>query len=119
MTFDPEAQPEVMEGVSFVARAPKLMAILETVCAVYLIGKMDLMSQRRVAHNVTARNAVYWIARHATPRTYCEIGMFMANRHHSTVIHGISQINRRLAKHKPKLREVCKRLGITIEELES
>jgi chromosomal replication initiator protein len=119
LTFNIETDSEVMEGVAFVARAPKLMQILDAVSAVYRIGKMDLMSLRRYQHTVTARYAFFWLARHLTPRTYTEIGRFMADRDHATVWHGVAEMDRRIAKNKPKLREVCARLGVTLEELEA
>jgi chromosomal replication initiation ATPase DnaA len=117
VTLNTETDSEVMEGVAFVACAPKLMQILDAVSAVYMIGKMDLMSLRRYKNTVTARHAFFWLARHLTPRTYTEIGRFLADRDHATVWHGVAEIDRRLGQHKPKLREVCARLGVTLQEL--
>jgi chromosomal replication initiation ATPase DnaA len=119
VTLNLETESEVAEGLAFVARAPKLMEILDAVSAVYMIGKLDLMSLRRYKNTVTARHAFFWLARHLTPRTYPEIGRFMADRDHCSVWHGVAEMDKRLGQHKPKLREVCKRLGITLEELES
>jgi chromosomal replication initiation ATPase DnaA len=119
MTLNLETESEVMEGVAFVARAPKLMEILDAVSAVYRIGKMDLMSLRRYKNTVTARHAFFWLARHLTPRTYVEIGRFMADRDHGSVWHGVAEMDRRLGQHKPKLRAICARLGVTCEELEA
>jgi chromosomal replication initiator protein len=118
MTLHSEPDAEVAEGVAFVASAPKLMQILDAVSAVYRIGKMDLMSLRRYKHTVTARYAFFWLARHLTPRTYSEIGRFMADRDHCSVWHGVAEMDRRLGQHKPKLREVCARLGVNLEELQ-
>jgi chromosomal replication initiator protein len=117
MTLNLETESEIMEGVAFVARTPKLMEILDAVSAVYMIGKLDLMSLRRYKNTVTARHAFFWLARHLTPRTYPEIGRFMADRDHGSVWHGVAEMDRRLGQHKPKLLEVCRRLGVTLEEL--
>jgi chromosomal replication initiation ATPase DnaA len=119
MTLNLESESDVMEGVAFVAHAPKLMQILDAVSAVYMIGKMDIISLRRYAHTVVARQAFYWLARHLTPRTYVEIGRFLGNRDHGTVAHGITQVDRRIGRHKAKLRAACARLGVRIEELEA
>lgn len=118
MTLDPEASDEVMEGVALVANAPKLMQILDAVSAVYRIGKMDMMSVRRQSHIVSARQAFAWLARHLSPRTDAEVARFLANRDPSTITHGVSHVNRRLTRHKAQLREVCKRLGCNLKELE-
>jgi len=113
-----DTESEVMEGVAFIASAPKLMQILDAVSAVYMIGKMDIVSVRRQAHLVGARQAFYWLSSHMTPRTYSEIGRFLGGREHSTVTHGIRQIDRCKIRHKAKLRAVCARMGVRIEELD-
>jgi chromosomal replication initiation ATPase DnaA len=117
MTLNIETESEVMEGVAFVQRAPKLMPILETVAAVYRVGKMDMMSLRRYPHVVEARDAFYWLSKHLTPRTYTEIGRFFMDRDHSTVWEGVNRAGERIDRHKLRMREVCKRLGVSLEEL--
>lgn len=117
MTLDRGAEAEVMEGVDFVARAPKLMEVLGAVSAVYMVGKMDVMSPHRFHHLVGARGAFYWLARHLTPRSYPEIGRFLGGRDHSTVIHGISVINRRMERHRDKLRIAIEKLGYNPDEV--
>ena len=114
MTLDAEAQAEIAEGVALIERAPKLMAILDAVSAVYRVGKMDMMSLRRFPHMVEARDAFYYLARHLTPRTYVEIGRFFAGRDHSTVLEGVNRASMRFPVHKKRLVEVCKRLNIKI-----
>tara|TARA_R110000868_G_scaffold404384_1_gene682497 strand:- start:6918 stop:7277 length:360 start_codon:yes stop_codon:yes gene_type:complete len=114
MTLDAEAQAEIAEGVAFIERAPKLMAILDAVSAVYRVGKMDMMSLRRFPHMVEARDAFYWLSRHLTPRTYVEIGRFFADRDHSTVLEGVRRASMRFPAHKKRLVEVSKRLNIKI-----
>jgi chromosomal replication initiation ATPase DnaA len=117
MTLNLETESEVMEGVAFVARAPKLMQILETVAAVYRVGKMDMMSLRRYPHVVESRDAFYWLSKHLTPRTYTEIGRFFMDRDHSTVWEGVNRAGERIDRHKVRMRAVCKQLGVTCEEL--
>lgn len=119
MTMNLEAESDVAEGVAFVARAPKLMEIVEAIVVIYRVGKMDMMSLRRYPHLVEARDAFYWLARHLTPRTYAEIGRFFANRDHSTVMEGVARAGRRIDRHKARMWAVCQILNVSLEELES
>jgi len=118
MMLDDEANAEINEGVAFVARAPRLMAILDAVCAVYRVGKMDVMSSRRMAHFVEARDAFYWCARTFTPRSYPEIGRFLADRDHSSVREGVMRAQIRFDSHKQRLVLVAKRLGVAVDEVQ-
>lgn len=117
MSIYQDAEAEVMEGVQFVAAAPKLMEILDVVSSVYGIGKMDMMSLRRFPHMVEARDAFYWSARTLTPRTYSEIGRFFADRDHSTVWEGIVRVRQRFDAHKERLAKVIAKLGVDMGEL--
>jgi chromosomal replication initiation ATPase DnaA len=63
---------------------------------------------------VEARDAFYYLSRHLTPRTYVEIGRFLADRDHSTVLTGVGRASMRLPAHKRRLVKVCKQLNIKI-----
>ena len=116
MTLDPETKAEIEEGVDFLNKAPKLMDVLAAVSAVYGVGKMDLLSFRRFAHLVEARDAYYWCARNLTPRSYPEIGRFFGNRDHSTVWAGVLRVSQRFDAHKDRLEKVAKRLGVDLKD---
>lgn len=118
MMLDDDVMAEVEEGMEFVSRAPKLMDVLEAVCAVYRIGKMDLMSFRRFSHFVEARDAFYWCAKTFTPRSYPEIGRFLADRDHSSVWEGVMRAQIRFDSHKQRLVLVAKRLGVAVDEVQ-
>ena len=117
MTLNPETKAEIAEGNALVDQAPKLMDVLNAVSAVYHVGKMDLLSFRRFANLVEARDAYYWCARTLTPRSYPEIGRFLGNRDHSTVWAGVLRVSIRFNSHKDRLAKVVKRLGIDLGEL--
>lgn len=117
MSLDETIDPEIAEGLAFCAKAPKLMQILDAVSAVYLISKIDLMSERRHAPTVTARDAFYWLALRLTLRSHADIGRFLANRDHTTVWDGERRVRNQMRTHRERLRKVCQRLGVTIEEL--
>ena len=118
MTFNPKVEAEVAAGVKFVRSAPKLMDIFEEVSSVYKAGRMDMMSFRRYAHVVEARDAFYWCARTLTPRTYVEIGRFFGGRDHTTVWEGVARVSRRFDSHKDRLAKVVARFGIDIGDLQ-
>lgn len=107
-----EATSEIIEGVYYAARGPRLMEILDAVSAVYRIGKRDIMSQCRLAHIVVARDAFYYLAKKLTCRSLVDIGAFLNGRHHTTVLHGIQKVSAKFHSRKRKLVEVLKLLGI-------
>lgn len=111
--LDAEAEAEVMEGVEFFKRVPKLMQILDAVCAVYVVRKLDVMSMRRNPAFVVPREAFYWCAYYFTSRTHAEIGRFLGGRDHTTIIAGVSRINRKFCRHRELLVEVALRLGLS------
>jgi chromosomal replication initiator protein len=117
MTLDAEKEAEIMEGVLYAARAPKLMAILDAVSATYRIGKRDIMSLARVAHVCEARDAFYWLAKKTTVRSYVDIGRFLCDRDHTTVLHGVRRVDARMDRHKPRLRDACAKMNIAFEEI--
>jgi chromosomal replication initiator protein len=117
MTLDAEKEAEIMEGVLYAARAPKLMQILDAVSVSYKVGKRDIMSLCRVPHIVEARDGYYWLAKKLTVRTYPEIGRFLNDRDHTTVWNGVRRVDARMDRHKPRLREVCAKLGVSFEEI--
>jgi len=93
------------------------IALLEAVCTVFRVSKMDVMSARRYDYIIGARDTFYYLARHMTPRTHEEIGRFLGDRDHTTIIKGVSRISRRLSKHRAKLAEVVTLLGADPEDV--
>lgn len=116
MTMDSQIRAEIDEGAAIISNAPKLIDVLNAVSAVYGIGKMDLISFRRFANLVEARDAFYWCARTLTPRSYPEIGKFFGNRDHSTVWTGVLRVNQRFEAHRNRLTKVALRLGIDLKD---
>ena len=109
-----DVEAEIKEGQAIVIRSPRLIDVLNAVCAVYRVGKLDMMSLRRLQNLVDARDAFYWTARHATPRTYVEIGRFLADRDHSTVFAGVKRCAKRFDVHQQRLQEVWQKLEMTL-----
>lgn len=111
----PAVMDEIKEGRVLATSAPRLIAVLEAVAAVYHVGKLDIVSPNRRPHMVATRNAFYWSAKNLTPRGYSEIGRFI-NRDHSTVMHGIKNVETFMASYAPKLRMVVHRLNLAMPD---
>lgn len=107
----PEVIEEMREGPALMRSAPRMIAILDAVSAVYLIGKLDILSVSRRQQIMIARHAFYWSARNLTARSFPEIGYFI-NRDHSTVIHGTTHVEANLHIYGPKLLEIVALLNV-------
>lgn len=84
---------------------PTMREIAATVCHVWKIGHLDLISDRRASPLAEARQVFYWICKNYTLRSYVQIGIF-ARRDHSTVIHGVQKIDQQIDRFRAKL-EAC------------
>jgi chromosomal replication initiation ATPase DnaA len=57
---------------------------------------LDMISHRRSAHLVRARQHAMWEMREHTKLSYPAIGAMLGGRDHTTVLHGVRQHRRRL-----------------------
>jgi chromosomal replication initiation ATPase DnaA len=93
----PEA-PQPLEEDKLVlpyASANKIKMICKYVGAIYGFTVNDIMSARRTLKLVEARHIACYVSRHATRYSYPQIGRAI-NRDHSSVIHGVCQIEERI-----------------------
>ena len=65
--------------------------ILDIVCEHYSVSKNDILSNKRNAEYVLARQLVMYLCQKLTKLTYIRIGKFL-DRDHSTVINGLKKI---------------------------
>ena len=84
----------------------KLNDILRAVCAVKLVNLIELQSPRREQRLVKARWVYYWISRKTTQQSFPQIGRYCGNRDHSTVMHGIEQVEQDLARYQADIAAV-------------
>jgi hypothetical protein len=70
--------------------------IQNLVCAGFGITELDLLSRRSGRTQAKPRQVGYWLARHTTSASLPEIGRAF-DRDHSTVMHGIKQVEARMA----------------------
>ena len=90
-----------------------LDSIVRTVCRAFGMQPDDIVSKSRRANLVSARNAIFYLARKHTPLTLAEIGQRF-NRTHTSVIKGIASLEREITRQTP----LGMQLGRTIELIE-
>ena len=88
-----------------------LSGIISTVCKAYGITQAQLQSKSRKADFVTARNSVFYLARKHTEHSLQEIGGSL-NRAHTTVIKGISALEREINRQSPKGLQISNTLAL-------
>jgi chromosomal replication initiation ATPase DnaA len=71
--------------------------ILRACCYYFKISKADLVSPRRSAAPVLARQVAMYLCRHLTIRSLPEIGRWIGGRDHTTVLHSVRKIERVMA----------------------
>lgn len=80
-------------------------SILRTVCHIFGLNLEELASKTRRATCVSARNTVFFLARKHTNLTLAEIGQRL-NRTHTSVIKGISSLEREISRQTPLGRQL-------------
>ena len=88
---------EVLSQYTEITCAPDLTTIVRLVCESYGLNERQLNSRSRRKECVLGRNTAYYLARKHTELTLEEIGDKF-NRRHSTVIKGITSVERELSK---------------------
>jgi chromosomal replication initiator protein len=96
---------EVLKHYDLEARPLSLEDIVDYVCDVYRISPDQLKSKSRKRQFVLARNTAFLLARQHTDMSLVDIGIRF-NRRHSTVVKGITSIERHLSLRTPLGREL-------------
>jgi hypothetical protein len=71
---------------------PKVETIQRFVCEHYRIALTEILSQRRTAEVVRARQVSMYLAKQLTLRSLPEIGRLFAGKDHTTVLHAVRKI---------------------------
>lgn len=87
-----------------------LDAIISFVCQAYGLSFEDLCSKSRKRERVVARNTVFYLARKHTELSLAEIGRCLG-RTHSTVIKGITAVEREMARRTPLGNQIAHTIG--------
>lgn len=96
---------DVLRHYDLAARPLTLDDIVSYVCDVYRISPDQLISKSRKRQYVLARNTAFLLARQHTDMSLVDIGNRF-NRRHSTVVKGITSIERHLSLRTPLGREL-------------
>lgn len=72
-----------------------ILKILKMVSRATDISTTEICSKRRTGAVVTTRQIVMYLCRHHTHHSLPEIGRRLGNRDHTTVLHGVRQIERK------------------------
>ena len=98
---------------NYAVRCPVLNmeAIIGHVCRGFGLTREQLVSARRKQEYVTARNTAFYLARKHTDLSLAAIGQ-MFNRRHSTVIKGITTLEREMSGDSPLGRQISNAIGM-------
>lgn len=77
-------------------RAPMIEDIIHACSQYFDIAKPDLISNRRHAPSVYARHIVMYLAKTLTQRSFPDIGRRLGKRDHTTILHGVRKISKRM-----------------------
>ncbi len=103
---------DVLENYTAANAAPDLGHIIEFVCKSYDLSEQQLISKSRKRQVVLARNTAFYLARKHTDLSLKAIGDKLGRRH-STVLKGITNLEREIASKTPLGRQVAQ----TVERL--
>jgi chromosomal replication initiation ATPase DnaA len=76
---------------------PKVAEIQQAVCAHFGLDAIDMQSECRYQRVTHPRQIAMYLCRKLTVRSLPEIGRLFGGRDHSTVIHAINVVERRIA----------------------
>ncbi|HDQ40312.1 MAG TPA: chromosomal replication initiator protein DnaA [Desulfonatronum sp.] len=104
---------EILQNYSSSLHKPDLAKITRFICRSFNLSDEKLRAKSRKKENVLARNAIFYLARKHTDLSLNKIGEAF-NRKHSTVLKGITQVEREIARKSPVGRQLD-RLAQTME----
>jgi chromosomal replication initiator protein len=98
---------EVIQNHVEFSNTPSMQEIIKTVCSVFELSPDLLRSKSKKRNIVVARNSAFYLARKFTDLSLKEIGKHF-NRRHSTVIKGITNIEREIHRDTPVGRQLIR-----------
>lgn len=101
----PELAERVLENYAPQSMELNMDAIVEFICRSYDLSESDLCSRSRQRRTVQARNTAFFLARKHTELSLKDIGSRF-NRRHSTVLNGISNVEREIQLETPLGRQL-------------
>jgi chromosomal replication initiator protein len=109
-TIDHDLVDEVLGKPAAAAGGPPSVdRIIGEVCQLFRVSRSEIASARRTARIIVPRQLVMYLCRHHTELPLSRIGAELGGRDHSTVVHALGAIERRLAQ-DAKLRDAVDEL---------
>lgn len=109
--ISPEMALEVLQQFAGAETVPDWDDIVALVCKIYGLSLRQLESRSRRQECVMGRNTIFYLARKHTDLSLAEIGDRL-NRTHSSVIKGITSLERELARESSKGRQIARALDL-------
>lgn len=75
-----------------------LETIVSEVCTTYSVKLSDLQGKRRTASVVWPRQVAMFLFRKLTPKSLEEVGAYFGGRDHSTVLHAVDKVRRKVSE---------------------
>lgn len=100
-----EMAEQILQNYGSCSQKPDMERIIRCVCDVFSLNHDDLRSKSRKQYIVTARNTAFFLARKHTDLSLKDIGLKF-NRRHSTVLKGITRLEREVNLQTPKGRQI-------------
>jgi len=91
---------KVLHDVLRDRRSVTIEAVQASVCEHYRIRLADLLSKKRTKNIALPRQVAMYLARKLTAASFPSIGERFGNRDHSTVIHAVTTVNRKLGENQ-------------------
>lgn len=114
MNINMELAKEIIQNHTDIVETPSIEQIIKTVCSVFELSPENLRSRSRKRNIVVARNTAFYLARKYTELTLKDIGRLF-NRRHSTVIKGITNIEKEIYRDTP----IGRQLNRIVERFEN
>jgi len=97
----PKAEVEMLREEAAIAAVAgprvRVADILQAVAEEFGVGVLDILSERRARHLIIARHVCMFLARELTVRSLQEIGTLLGKKDHSSVFHGIRNVEKWVA----------------------
>ncbi|MBQ7738453.1 MAG: ATP-binding protein [Desulfovibrionaceae bacterium] len=106
----PELAIEVLSSYAGI-QVTDLTSLTNFVCEGYGIKLINVYSKSRCQVNVVGRNTIFYLARKYTDLTLKEIGQPF-NKRHSSVLQGITSVERELAKGSPLGKQIARTIAL-------
>lgn len=104
---------QVLENYAAAKAAPNLEQIIDFICRRFDLSKSELFSKSRRQEVVLARNTAFFLARQHTALSLAAIGERLG-RKHSTVLKGITNVEREISRQSPLGRQLEHTVGLLI-----